>query len=498
MKFNRSAGILLHPTSLPGPDGIGSLGPEAYAWVQFLADSGIRLWQVLPLGQTGYGDSPYQCLSAFAGNTYLISPALLLDEGLLTQPDLADRPSFPVEKVDFPGVIQWKTILLERAYNHFKAGVNGRISEEFDHFLQNQSFWLDDYALFATIKTHQGGGSWVGWSEPLRMREPDALAAFKKEYGDEIHRTAFFQFLFFRQWARLKAFANSKGISIIGDIPIFISHDSADVWSKPELFSLDTNGNPTVVAGVPPDYFSPTGQLWGNPHYRWDVHQKTGYAWWIQRVKSCLNLVDYIRLDHFRGFAGYWEVPANLPTAEIGVWKKGPGAPLFEALRSALGDLPIIAEDLGKITPDVVELRDHFQLPGMKILQFSFSSDPEEPFLPHNYTRNCVAYTGTHDNDTTIGWFKTAPEIERDFCKKYLHSSGDDIAWDMIRCIWASVAVFGIAPMQDFLRLDTECRMNLPGRPSGNWGWRMNERDMDPRLSDHIRELNRIYGRMVD
>jgi 4-alpha-glucanotransferase len=497
MKFNRSAGILLHPTSLPGPDGIGSLGPEAYAFLQYLADTGIGLWQVLPLGPTSYGDSPYQCLSAFAGNTNLISPALLLDQGLLSQEDFADRPTFPAHYVEFGPVIRWKNTILDRAFQRYKIFKNEELEKEFKQFRQEQSFWLDDFALFMTIKNNHQGVSWVNWPPALRGRQPAVLEKFKSDHRDEVERHTFAQFLFFRQWKNLKHFANSKGIQIIGDIPIFISHDSADVWSQPELFSLDEEGNPTVVAGVPPDYFSPTGQLWGNPHYRWEDHQKTGYAWWIKRVKSCLELVDMIRLDHFRGFAGYWEVPANLPTAEIGVWKKGPGNALFDALQTALGDLPIIAEDLGKITPDVIELRDRYQFPGMKILQFSFGNDPDEPFLPHNYPRNCIAYTGTHDNDTTIGWYKTAPAIEQEFCRNYLHTGAEDIAWDMIRAIWSSVAVFAIAPLQDFLRLDTEARMNLPGRPSGNWGYRMTDRDMDMHLSAQIREMNRIYGRLA-
>ncbi len=495
MKFKRSSGILLHPTSLPGPDGIGSLGPEAYAWIQYLADTRTGLWQVLPLGPTSYGDSPYQCLSAFAGNTYLVSPALLLDQGLLNQEDLSDRPVFPPHQVDFGNVIPWKNTLLDRAYRHYKREHEVAIEEELKKFQNQQVYWLPDFALYMTIKNSQGGKSWVQWPEPLRTRQKQALDDFLASHQDEYERHIFAQFLFFMQWSHLKSFANSKGISIIGDIPIFISHDSADVWSNPELFHLDQAGNPTVVAGVPPDYFSPTGQLWGNPHYRWDDHEKGGYEWWIQRVKSCLQTVDFIRFDHFRGFAGYWEVPANLPTAEIGVWKKGPGASLFNTLRQALGDLPIIAEDLGKITPDVIELRDQFNLPGMKILQFAFGNDPDEPFLPHNYPVNCVAYTGTHDNDTTIGWYKSAPQIEQEFCQKYLHTHAEDIAWDLIRTVWSSVAVFAIAPLQDFLRLDTVARMNLPGRPSGNWGYRMTDHDMDIHLSEQIRELNRIYSR---
>jgi 4-alpha-glucanotransferase len=495
MLSERSSGILLHPTSLPGPDGIGDLGPEAYVWIQFLADSGISLWQVLPLGPTGYGDSPYQCFSAFAGNPYLISPALLLDQGWLEGSDLQDRPEFPLDHVDFGPVIEWKLKLLNRAFSHFQAKSTHDSTREYQLFCELNSDWLDDYSLFMTIKENHGGVSWTSWPEGLRKRDKKALDQFLKLHAREIDRQRFFQYCFFSQWKQLKDFANLKGISIIGDIPIFVSHDSADVWSKPDLFYLDENGNPTVVAGVPPDYFSPTGQLWGNPHYRWEDHKHTGYKWWIRRIKNCLDTVDVIRLDHFRGFAGYWEVPAHLPTAEIGVWKPGPGVSFFEAIRAELGSLPLIAEDLGKITPDVIELRDHFNLPGMKILQFSFGTDAKEPFLPHNYTRNCVVYTGTHDNDTTIGWYQSAPRKEVEYCHKYLGSEGNDIAWEMIRVIWQSVAQYALAPMQDFLRLDGESRMNFPGKPSGNWGWRMREEQMSPDLAEQILELNEVYGR---
>ncbi len=495
MLGERKSGILLHPTSLPGPDGIGDLGPEAYVWLQFLADAGIGLWQILPLGPTGYGDSPYQCFSAFAGNPYLISPALLLDRGWLERKDFEDRPTFPTNSVDFGPVIQWKSKILNRAFASFRMHATGESISGYQQFCSTQGYWLDDYALFMTIKEDNGGVSWTSWPEKMRKRDPQALDQFRRQHAEEIDRQRFFQYCFFSQWKSLKGFANKKGISIIGDIPIFVSHDSADVWSKPELFSLDEHGKPTVVAGVPPDYFSPTGQLWGNPHYRWDVHQNSGFKWWINRIKNCLETVDVIRLDHFRGFAGYWEVPAHLPTAEIGVWKVGPGASFFDAILNELGSLPLIAEDLGKITPDVVTLRDSFNLPGMKILQFSFGSDGKEPFLPHNYIQNCVAYTGTHDNDTSLGWYKTAPEAQAEYCRKYVHSTGLDIAWDMIRSIWSSVAAYAIAPMQDFLRLNGDSRMNYPGRPAGNWGWRMNENQMSADLALEIAELNQVYGR---
>ncbi len=495
MLTDRKSGILLHPTSLPGPDGIGDLGPEAFVWIQFLADAGIGLWQVLPLGPTGYGDSPYQCFSAFAGNPYLISPALLLDQGWLESQDFQDRPDLPADRVDFGPVIQWKKTILDRAFSRFKARSTKEILSEYKQFCADQSEWLDDFALFMTIKEQNGGVSWTSWPDELRKRDPQALEQVTRNYSKEIDRQRFYQYCFFSQWKRIKEYANQKGISIIGDIPIFVSHDSADVWAKPNLFHLDEDGKPTVVAGVPPDYFSPTGQLWGNPHYRWEDHKKTHFEWWIKRIKTCLQTVDIIRLDHFRGFAGYWEIPAHLPTAEIGEWKSGPGFPFFDAIQKELGNLPLIAEDLGRITPDVIELRERYQLPGMRILQFSFGTDAKEPFLPHNYVQNCVAYTGTHDNDTTIGWFGTAPRQEVKYCRDYLHSTGEDIAWDMIRAIWSSVAIFAIAPMQDFLRLDTHARMNFPGRPGGNWGWRMQDDQISPDLAAEIAEMNRIYGR---
>ncbi len=496
MAFQRSAGIILHPTSLPGPDGIGDLGPEAYRWVNFLAESGCSIWQILPLGPTGYGDSPYQCFSAFAGNPYLVSPTLLLDEGLLTRADLADRPTLPAEGVDFGPVIQWKLTLLDRAFNNHKAFASSQRQAALGEFEAAQSYWLPDFALFMAIKEAQGGGSWENWPAALRQRNPGALAEFRAGHTEAIERQVFRQFLFFRQWQALRSYANQKGILIIGDAPIFVSYDSADAWSHPEHFFLDERGKPLVVAGVPPDYFSATGQLWGNPLYRWDFHRQTGFAWWIERIRATLQIFDIIRLDHFRGFAGYWEVPYGEPTAENGRWVPGPGKELFEAIRSALGGLPIIAEDLGEITPDVIELRDTLGLPGMKVFQFAFSADSEDPFLPHNYISNCVAYTGTHDNDTSIGWYQKAPEEERDFVRRYLARSGDDIAWDMIRAVWSSVADFSLAPLQDFLRLGTDGRMNFPGKPSGNWSWRLPAGALDAELKAHILEMNTLYSRL--
>jgi 4-alpha-glucanotransferase len=498
MKFNRSSGIILHPTSLPGPDGIGDLGPEAYRWVNFLSDAGCSLWQVLPLGPTGYGDSPYQCFSAFAGNPFLVSPTLLLDEGLITRDDLADRPEFPTDKVAFGEVIQWKLTLLDRSYAHFKKASLKKIKGEFAEFIESEADWIIDFSLFMAIKEANGGVSWKDWPESLRTREPAAIEDFSNKHADSIQRHKYRQFLFFRQWEKLHHYAAEKGLTIIGDVPIFVAYDSTDAWAHPELFYMDIKGNPTVVAGVPPDYFSPTGQLWGNPLYNWPVHRESNYAWWIQRMRAALKLYDVIRLDHFRGFAGYWEVPFGNPTAEHGRWMRGPGAHFIQALGEALGDLPIIAEDLGEITPDVIELRDQFHLPGMKILQFAFGSDSDDPFLPHNYVENCVAYSGTHDNDTSIGWYHQAPEKEQDFCRRYLARSGADISWDMIRGVWSSVAKMSLAPMQDFLSLDTEFRMNYPGRASGNWFWRLQPNALTPGLQARIFESNILYSRLPE
>jgi 4-alpha-glucanotransferase len=497
MKHNRASGILLHPTSLPGEYGIGDIGPQALRWIDFLAEAGCSLWQVLPLGPTGYGDSPYQSFSAFAGNPYIISPKLLLEEGLLKQEDLADMPDFPEDRVDFGPLIEWKVKLLDRAYQHFTAGAPSRLKQSYQDFWSKESAWLDDFGLFMAIKEDQGGISWSQWPLPLRQRQAGALREARMRLEDAIRRQIFRQWLFFRQWDELHSYAREKGILIIGDIPIFVAHDSADVWAHTELFFMDKNGKPTVVAGVPPDYFSPTGQLWGNPLYRWELHAETGYAWWLDRFRSVLRMVDIVRLDHFRGFAGYWEVPAGKLTAEIGKWVPGPGGAFFQHVRQALGDLPIIAEDLGLITPDVVEMRERFDLPGMKILQFGFASDPDDPFLPHNYPQNCVVYTGTHDNDTALGWFLTADEEEQGFCLRYLNLKDiTKLPRTMVRSIWSSVAVFCLAPMQDILGLGPEARMNFPGRPSGNWGWRMQAVDANPQLEEEIKELNYLFSRM--
>jgi 4-alpha-glucanotransferase len=498
MKFERSGGILLHPTSLPGPYGIGDLGPQAYRFVDWLASSGCKLWQVLPLGPTGYGDSPYQCFSAFAGNPYLISFDALIEDGLLTPNDFAGMPSFDASRVDFGLLIPWKLDLLQKAFSRFSSAPEALLTE-YKKFCKQNASWLEDYALFMGLKEAHGGGAWNEWSEDLRKRKPAVMKKARAEHAEGIQRHCFYQFIFFRQWRTLRKYASERGINIIGDIPIFVAYDSADVWAHAELFFLGADSLPTVVAGVPPDYFSATGQLWGNPLYRWKVHKETGYAWWLERFRSTLSLVDIVRLDHFRGFAGYWEVKFGQPTAEHGRWVKGPGADFFRALNKGLlkgknARLPIIAEDLGVITPDVVKLRDDFDLPGMRILQFGFDG-AKNPFLPHNYIPNCVAYTGSHDNDTALGWYNTAPDHEKDFARRYLRVNGSDFSWDLIRGIWSSVAVLAVTPMQDVLSLGSEARMNFPSKLGGNWEWRMREKDMSAEIAIRLRELNRLYLR---
>jgi 4-alpha-glucanotransferase len=501
MTLKRSSGILLHPTSLPGPYGIGDLGPQAHRFIDWLSACGCKLWQVLPLGPTGYGDSPYQCFSAFAGNPYLISPQELINDGLLAKEDLKEIPDISASRVDFGQLIPWKLDLLQKAFSRFLSSPD-HLREVFDYFCAENAFWLDDFALFMALKEKNGGYAWNSWPQALRSRKKTALAKARKELSDGVMRYSFYQFLFFRQWNKVRTYANERGIQIIGDIPIFVAHDSADVWSHPDLFYLDKNGSPTVVAGVPPDAFSSTGQLWGNPLYNWDIHKKDGYAWWLSRVRASLQTVDVLRFDHFRGFAGYYEIPAGLATAEYGRWVPGPGKDLFRAVDNYLGDglikpgtgLPIIAEDLGLITPDVIELLEAFELPGMRVLQFGFSG-PDNPFLPHNYVPNCVAYTGTHDNDTAFGWLATASEQEREFAFRYLGVDGHDFAWDLIRGVWKSVAVFAITPMQDVLGLGGEARMNFPSKLGGNWAWRMNETNLHEELAGKLRELNWLCNR---
>ena len=499
MNFPRASGILLHPTSLPGGFGVGDLGPESYKFADFLVSAGQSLWQVLPLGPTGYGDSPYACYSAFAGNTLLISP-----EKLAT--DVTERTSS--ERVDFGEAHRIKEQLLKRAYQNYTKTTDTNLRSEFETFAQREAHWLDDYALFRALKDAHDGVAWNEWEPALVRRTPAALERARQQLREEIEAQMFYQFLFFKQWFALKSYCNERGIKIVGDLPIFVAQDSADVWTNPEQFKLDKNGRPLVVAGVPPDYFSSTGQLWGNPLYNWERMEEDGFKWWIERVRATLKVVDIARVDHFRGFAACWEIPGGDKTAERGQWVEAPGKELFTAIRKTLGQLPIIAEDLGVITPDVVALRDGFGFPGMRILQFGFGGDAKNIDLPHNYIANVVAYTGTHDNDTTVGWFesvagegstRTAKQIERErqFCLDYLKSDGAEIHWDFIRTVFASVANTAIVPLQDVLGLGTEARMNLPNSTEGNWSWRYPADSLTDEIAARLKRLTTLFGRLL-
>jgi 4-alpha-glucanotransferase len=495
--FQRSAGLLLHPTSLPGRGGIGSLGEAAFRWVDFLKAAGQRLWQVMPLGPTSYGDSPYQCFSAFAGNPLLIDLEALVAEGLLKAEALAKLPTFPEDRVDYGAVIPFKLGILREAHAHFECAASAEQRRAFAAFCEAEKGWLDDYALFMALKEAHGGRVWNAWDAPLRRRDAAALQKAAREHARSIERHKFWQWCFFEQWLALKRYANARAIRVIGDIPIFIAFDSADAWANPELYYFDEDGNPTVVAGVPPDYFSATGQRWGNPLYRWEVMAERGFDWWIARFRAALTLYDLVRIDHFRAFEAYWEIPAGEPTAASGRWVEGPGQAFFDALEDALGELPIIAEDLGLITPEVEALRDANDLPGMKVLQFAFGEDASHPYLPHNYPRNCVVYTGTHDNDTTRGWFESASERERDFVRRYLARGDEKVALELVRLACASVADLCIVPVQDVLDLGSEARMNTPGSAHGNWSWRLREAQLEPWVAPWLSELATLYGRLT-
>ncbi len=495
MPFPRRSGVLLHPTSLPGPFGLGELGPHAIRWVDWLANAGQGVWQVLPLGPTGYGDSPYQSFSSFAGNPYLISLERLRDEGWLTFDDLA-HDTFEPDRVDFGPVISFRLDALGRAARVWEAKASDEERSTFDAYCAAAASWLDDFTLFMALKEAHGGRAWADWDPPLRDREAAALAAARLDHAEAIRRHALWQYWFDRHWSDVRAHANASGIAVLGDLPIFVAYDSADTWSDQRLFHLDDVGQPTVIAGVPPDYFSATGQRWGNPLYRWDRHEESGYTWWQARVRRSFELVDMLRIDHFRGFEAYWAIPASEPTAVKGNWVPGPGQPLFDALRAALGELPIVAEDLGVITPGVERLRDANGLPGMKVLQFAFAADASDPYLPHNYPANSVVYTGTHDNDTTAGWYAQAPEKERDHVRRYLARDDDNLPWDLWRLAQTSVADTAIAPLQDLLGLGPDARMNVPGAASGNWGWRFTWDDLPDWLVGQVRAVAELYGRM--
>lgn len=496
----RVSGILLHPTSLPGHYGIGNIGQAAYQFMDFLTESRQKVWQVLPLGPTGHGNSPYMSYSSMGGNPMLISVEVLRDKGLLSDDDLAHAPDFPIDSIDYEAVIQFKIPLLVKAAEKFRDHASDEQQKAFRDFCDTRHFWLDDYAFFMALKDAHGGKSWMNWDHAIAKRQPEALEQWRQRLTTEMYYHKYWQFEFYQQWADLRRYANERGISIMGDMPFYVAHDSADVWSQPHIFCLDPeSGAPALMAGVPPDYFSETGQLWGNPTYNWDEMRNWGFKWWMQRFQALLDYMDLIRIDHFRGFQAYWEVSQGETTAMNGHWVEAPGAELFETLKEEVGSLPIIAEDLGVITPDVEALRDRFGFPGMKILHFAFGSGPSNPYLPFNFERNCLVYTGTHDNNTTVGWFETIQDWERDGLMQYIgHVSPDGIHWDLIRLALSSIADAAIFPLQDVLGLGTNARMNSPGLPSGNWGWRYREDSLQHELSDRLRQLTQTFGRAHD
>lgn len=493
----RVSGILLHPTSLPAPYGIGDLGQSAYDFVDFLARSGQHLWQILPLTPTGFGDSPYQSFSAFAGQPLLISPDHLVQLGLLTVHDLEDCPESDPSLVDYGTVIPWKDQLLRKANERYHHTADKMLLEEYDAFVLDNQFWLQDYCLFMACKTANEGALWLDWDARYRQPSPKDKESLRKELEEEVSFHQFVQFIFYKEWYALKKYANDKHIKIIGDIPIFVSLDSADIWAHQELFQLDPKGYPTLVAGVPPDYFSETGQLWGNPLYDWDAHKAQGYRWWIDRLKHQLALLDYVRIDHFRGFEAYWAIPYGDETAVGGSWKRGPKEDLFLAITAALGsNLPIIAEDLGVITPEVESLRDRFHFPGMKVLQFAFEDTGESTFLPHQFTTaNCICYTGTHDNDTTAGWYETVNEDAKSKVRQYMNTDGSSVHWDFIRTCLGTIAAYAVFPLQDVLGVGKEGRMNTPGQAAGNWSWRLKKDVLHDGIAEHLHKITRLYGR---
>ena len=507
MNFPRASGVLLHPTSLPGPFGLGEIGPHARQFADALVEMKQSLWQVLPIGPTGYADSPYQSLSTFAGNPMLISFDLLAREGLVTRSRLASFPEFPRGHVDFGPVILARTAVLQTACRAFDSRAAKSKKKAFETFCEKQAHWLDDFALFFALKQAHELKPWTEWAPELAAREPSALKAAARKFQTLIRHVKVEQFLFADQWSRLRKYCHKRGIQIVGDIPIFVAHDSADVWSHPELYYLDERGFPTIVSGVPPDYFSATGQLWGNPLYRWDVHRQTGYAWWVARMKHIFDLVDIVRIDHFRGFEAYWEIPGHEKTAINGRWVPGPGADLFNVLHEKLGRLPIIAEDLGVITPAVEHLRDQFQFPGMRILQFAFGNDAKAAdYRPESYPPNCVVYSGTHDNDTTVGWFRSEPgknstRSPEDIAKErraildYLKTDGHEIHWDLIGLAQRSRANTVAFPLQDLLGLDSSARMNVPGTCGENWKWRFTWEQLTPEIRQRLREMTLAAGR---
>ncbi len=501
----RASGLLLHVTSLPSPYGIGDVGSSAFSWIDRLHDAGQGCWQALPLGPTGYGNSPYQSMSSFAGNELLISPEGLIADGLLQASDAQSH--FSADVVDYDSVIPFKQRLLETAWANFKAGQrsdtdrrDGDLAPAYDEFCALQAHWLEDYALFRALKEKYQGASYLEWPAELVQRSPNALVEARRELTNQIDQVRFAQFLLFRQADQLKQHAHARGVSLIGDLPFFVSPDSSDVWANPELFLLDEQHRPRFVAGVPPDYFSAQGQLWGNPVYNWDALRSTGYRWCIDRLRALLAHVDVIRLDHFRGFVAAWHIPAGAPTAQSGQWMAGPGASFFQAVQTELGHLPFIAEDLGFITPDVYALRDQFRLPGMRVLQFAFDGHADNPYLPHNFVHNTVAYTGTHDNATTREWYEELPDYQRQNFWSYLKrppGTSADAAPELMRLAWSSPAALAIAPLQDLLNLGSEARMNVPGRAEGNWRWRVREDMLSPDAFQWLLDLTESSKRSV-
>jgi len=496
MPFPRESGILLHPTSLPGQHGIGDFGEAAFRFVEWLEAAGQTLWQVMPLGPTGFGDSPYAATSAFAGNPLLISLDWLAGDGLLDQQQVDVGSDLPADHVEFTAVASLKHGLLREAFDRFRRGAASHLRGEFDAFRVREKRWVDDFALFMAVKAAHDMRAWQDWDEPIKQRSSEAVASWTERLAPEIRFHTFVQFLFDRQWSELRRYANEKGIRLIGDIPIFVAEDSSDVWTNQHQFKLDEQGRPIEVAGVPPDPFAATGQRWGNPVYDWKAMRQDGYAWWVDRIRTALNQVDIVRIDHFRGFAAAWMVPGHDDVAINGYWEIAPGGEIFSAIRRALGDVPFIIEDLGVITPDVVSLREIFGFPGMNVLQFAFDGDPENVYLPHRYVRNSVVYTATHDNQTTVGWFASRSDAERENIQRYIGRDGSDIAWDMIRLALASPANTAIVPLQDVLRLDDSARMNIPGSPYGNWSWRYHASQLDEALAHGLRLMTETYGRV--
>lgn len=492
----RHSGILVHPTCFPSPYGIGDLGAGAYEFIDYLENSGQTLWQTLPLGPTGFGDSPYQGFSAFAGQPLLISPDKLLEYELITQDELDAYPSLPANRIDYGAVIAAKNKLFESAFkNYAQLSDSHPLKQQCLEFCRENEDWLSDYSLFMSLKDKNGGKLWLEWPETERCPDDAQKDSLKKELAERYSYYQFIQFLFFDQWHALKKYANEHKISIIGDIPIFVSLDSCDVWANKDLFQLDSKGYPLVVAGVPPDYFSTTGQLWGNPLYDWDAHEKTGYQWWIARVKSQLSLVDIIRIDHFRGFDSFWAVPYGEDTAINGKWLDGPKDKLFTAIKNALGELPIWAEDLGVITEEIEALRDKFNFPGMKVLQFAFDDPNDNDMMPYYHIPNCICYTGTHDNDTTVGWYKNASKESQKKVRRFMNTGAATVAWAFIRTALQSSANYVIIPLQDIMQLDSRARMNTPGKAAGNWSWRYEQKDLDPYWANYLKKLTKTYNR---